>query len=95
MKPKMDKPPVLNLTYISKLILSEDKNEFDLSKYKILGKGSITKAVTVKALSFSKLAEEKIKKAGGKTETLYAPKTEPEGEERDQAAGNGDQDNKS
>jgi large subunit ribosomal protein L18e len=33
----------------------------------VLGSGSITKPVTVAALRFSKKAEEKIRKAGGKT----------------------------
>jgi large subunit ribosomal protein L15 len=37
---------------------------------KILGTGDIKKALTVQAHSFSKSAEEKIKKAGGKSEIL-------------------------
>src|SRR5687768_6094457 len=36
-------------------------------RIKILGKGELTKAVTVTAHSFSKSAQEKIAKAGGKT----------------------------
>jgi large subunit ribosomal protein L15 len=36
-------------------------------RIKVLGKGEITKAVTVTAHSFSKSAQEKIAKAGGKT----------------------------
>jgi large subunit ribosomal protein L15 len=36
-------------------------------RIKILGKGDLTKAVTVTAHSFSKSAQEKIAKAGGKT----------------------------
>jgi large subunit ribosomal protein L15 len=39
-------------------------------RVKILGKGEITKAVTIKAHKFSKSAEEKIKKAGGTVEVL-------------------------
>lgn len=37
---------------------------------KILGDGEITKAITVKANKFSKIAEEKINAAGGKAEVL-------------------------
>lgn len=37
---------------------------------KILGKGKLTKAVTVKANAFSKGALEAIKEAGGKAETI-------------------------
>lgn len=38
--------------------------------YKILGDGEINKAFTVRAFSFSKSAEEKILKAGGKVEKV-------------------------
>ena len=38
--------------------------ELDLSEYKILGEGELTKKVTIKALAFSEGAKEKIKKAG-------------------------------
>ncbi len=37
---------------------------------KILGDGSVDKALTVKAQAFSKSAKEKIEKAGGKTEVV-------------------------
>ncbi|MDO8886044.1 50S ribosomal protein L15 [Candidatus Oleimmundimicrobium sp.] len=37
---------------------------------KILGKGEITKPFTVKANSFSKIAVDKIEKAGGKVEVI-------------------------
>ena len=37
---------------------------------KILGKGTITKKLTVKAASFSKSAKEKIEAAGGKAEVV-------------------------
>lgn len=37
---------------------------------KILGDGEVKGAVTVQAHAFSKSAEEKIKKAGGKTEVI-------------------------
>ena len=38
----------------------------ECERIKVLGKGELTKAVTVTAHSFSKSAAEKIKKAGGK-----------------------------
>ena len=38
--------------------------------YKILGDGEITQSVTIRASSFSKSAEEKILKAGGKVEKM-------------------------
>ena len=37
---------------------------------RILGNGELTKALTVKAMGFSKSAEEKIKAAGGKVEVI-------------------------
>ena len=37
---------------------------------KILGNGTVEKALTVKAQAFSKSAKEKIEKAGGKTEVV-------------------------
>jgi large subunit ribosomal protein L15 len=37
---------------------------------KVLGNGDVNGAVTVQAHSFSKSAEDKIKKAGGKTEVI-------------------------
>jgi large subunit ribosomal protein L15 len=39
---------------------------------KILGSGELTRAITVRAHLFSKSAQEKIEKAGGKAETLSA-----------------------
>lgn len=41
-------------------------NELDLSGFKILGEGELTKKVTIKALAFSENAKEKIEKIGGK-----------------------------
>ena len=80
MKPKKNKAPVLNLSQIENIMIKESKKELDLSNYKILGSGTITKPITVKALSFSKKALEKIKAVGGKAEALYAEKTETEPE---------------
>ncbi|MBC7419935.1 MAG: 50S ribosomal protein L15 [Bdellovibrio sp.] len=39
-------------------------------KFKILAKGELTKAITVKAHAFSEKAKEAIEKAGGKTEVI-------------------------
>lgn len=47
------------------------KGSFD--RLKILGDGELTKAVTVTAHAFSKVAAEKIKKAGGKAVVLASP----------------------
>ena len=41
--------------------------------YKILGVGEIKKALTVQAYSFSKSAQEKIQKAGGRVEVITRP----------------------
>jgi large subunit ribosomal protein L15 len=49
---------------------AEKKNKInvvDLGFEKVLGKGRINKPVTVEALSFSKIAKQKIESAGGKT----------------------------
>lgn len=48
------------------------KGAFDLIK--ILGDGEITKAIVVTAASFSKSAQEKIQKAGGKTVLVSSAK---------------------
>tara|TARA_Y100000310_G_scaffold343171_1_gene449626 strand:- start:1942 stop:2466 length:525 start_codon:yes stop_codon:yes gene_type:complete len=80
MKPKSNKPIGLNLTQVNTLLEKQGKAEIDLSGYKILGTGNLTKSASIKALSFSKKALEKIEKAGGKAEALYAPETEPEQE---------------
>lgn len=47
-----------------------------LDRIKILGKGDLTKAVTVTAHSFSKSAQEKIARAGGKAVLLTAAAAE-------------------
>jgi large subunit ribosomal protein L15 len=41
-----------------------------LAGVKVLGKGELTKAITVKAAKFSEQAKEKIEKAGGKAEVI-------------------------
>jgi large subunit ribosomal protein L15 len=54
----------INLREISQKFAG--KKELDLKKYKILGDGEITNAITIKAKAFTKSAKEKIEKAGGK-----------------------------
>ena len=60
-----EKPGVLNVEDLDKLsetVLTK-KN---LGNVKILGRGEVTKAITVEGLAVSKSAKEKIEKAGGK-----------------------------
>ena len=42
----------------------------ELDGLKVLGRGELTKAITVKAKAFSATAKEKIEAAGGKTEVI-------------------------
>ncbi len=42
----------------------------EMNGVKILGRGELTKTLTVKAAKFSKSAKEAIEKVGGKAETL-------------------------
>ena len=62
-KTERKKIKVINLEDIEKRF---NKEEIDLSKYKILGEGEVTKKLIIKAKSISKSAREKIEKAGGK-----------------------------
>ena len=59
--------PVVNLDRISKY--TKDK-ETALIPGKVLSDGILTKKITIAAWSFSKMAQEKIKKAGGKCITI-------------------------
>lgn len=54
----------VNLTKLQRVC---KENEVILVPGKVLSYGILTKPLTVSALSFSKQAEEKIKKSGGKT----------------------------
>ena len=68
---------VINLGDIEKL--AEGKKEIDLGKHgydKVLGRGNISKALTVKAYTFSRKAQEKIEKAGGKVVAEFLPEEE-------------------
>lgn len=72
---KRVKVPTVNLYEIEQKALHgrlekrEGKDYFEFSG-KVLGTGSITKPVTVRAAAFSSGAAEKIKKAGGAAETF-------------------------
>ena len=76
MKASMNKTPTMNLTQIDNIVLKEGRKDFDFSDYKILGKGNISQAIKIKAQSFSQKALEKIQKAEGTAEALYAETTE-------------------
>ncbi len=74
---------VMNLGNIEKNIDSLIKkykkgNELDLSDYKILGDGELSRALKIKARAFSEGAKKKIEKAGG--EAITTKKTEQEKE---------------
>jgi large subunit ribosomal protein L15 len=71
------RPDTIDLEGISKALESiprkseaaERKIKIDITELgyeKVLGRGRITKPVTVEALSFSRIAKEKIESAGGK-----------------------------
>jgi large subunit ribosomal protein L15 len=65
------KEKIINLKQIEKnfesLIEKHGKgDELNLSKYKILGDGELTKKLTIKAKAFTDSAKDKIEKAGGK-----------------------------
>jgi large subunit ribosomal protein L15 len=47
------------------------------SKVKVLGQGELSKAITVHAHKFSKSAQEKIEKAGGKVEVVSQSSAKP------------------
>ncbi|PIN94593.1 50S ribosomal protein L15 [Candidatus Pacearchaeota archaeon CG10_big_fil_rev_8_21_14_0_10_30_48] len=55
---------VLNVSELERL--AKGNKELKLNKYKILGNGEIKTPLTIHAKSASKMAIEKIKKAGGK-----------------------------
>ena len=54
---------VINLDSVE--IAAAGKSEVELNGYKVLGGGSISKPIKIKASGFSKSAQEKIKQAGG------------------------------
>jgi len=62
-KTEKRKNKIINIEDIQKRF---KEGEIDLSEYKILGNGEITKKFVIKAQSCSKSAREKVEKAGGK-----------------------------
>ena len=68
---RFNKTKGINVGELDKLIergLAKEENGFyviDLKNKKLLGAGEINKKFKIKVISFSKQAEEKIKKAGG------------------------------
>ena len=57
-------------TVNAELLLSEGIIRKELDGVKVLGNGTLTKKLTVKATRFTKAAAEKIEAAGGKTEVM-------------------------
>ena len=67
------KPEAVNIGYLNELALTTNKDEIDaisLGFQKVLGRGEVTKAITVKANIFTASAKEKIESAGGKALTV-------------------------
>jgi large subunit ribosomal protein L15 len=77
---------VINLTRIASVVQEKGVSEIGLDDYKklglassktalikILGNGELTSAITINAHKFSKSAQEKIEKAGGKAILVGAP----------------------
>lgn len=69
---KRDKRKRINIVDIEKNIgkFSEKDEWLDLSKYKVLGEGEVTRKLKIKALEASKSAKEKIEKAGGEIKVI-------------------------
>ncbi len=82
MKPKPQTNDVVNLSELNDMAVKQGLKEISLPNSKVLGTGEITKAIKVKALSFSKSAEQKIKEAGGTAEALLDSKAEPKESEK-------------
>ena len=57
-------------TVNAELLLSEGIIRKELDGVKVLGNGTLTKKLTVKANKFSNVAKEKIENVGGKTEVI-------------------------
>lgn len=56
----------ITLTRINRMVEnSKEKSTLEFRNYKVLSNGSLSRPVIIKASGFSKIAEEKIKSAGG------------------------------
>lgn len=71
---------VINIGEIEKLAKGKEIDLGKLGYDKVLGKGRISKALTVKAYTFSRKAQEKIESAGGKVVAEFVPGEEVTGE---------------
>ncbi len=63
----------VNIGYLNEWAVTNDKSEVDARSFgfqKVLGRGEVNKAITVKAKVFTASAKEKIEKAGGKALTV-------------------------
>ena len=65
---KPSKLSEINLDSVSEA--AAGRQELELAGYKVLGGGSISQPIKIKASAFSKKAEEKIKQAGGEAVRL-------------------------
>jgi len=74
----------INICTLIKLVDKGDIDVTSLGYEKVLGKGNITSAITVKSISFSEIAKKKIEKAGGKAIVLGETKeaAKPESSEK-------------
>lgn len=67
------KPKAINVGYLNEWAVTNSKDEVNalsLGFQKVLGRGEVTKAITVKAKVFTASAKEKIESAGGKALTV-------------------------
>jgi ribosomal protein L18E len=86
LKTRQEPVPTINLSKIDHLASKTDAKDIDLSNYKVLGRGKLTKKVTIKALSFSARAMEKIKNAGGVAKPMIVAAEAPTKEETSEEA---------
>lgn len=61
--PTTEKMEVVNVGELEKV--ADESGNVDLGRVKVLGKGKVTKNLTVSAANFSNTAKEKIEAAGG------------------------------
>ncbi|MFI5412661.1 MAG: uL15 family ribosomal protein [Candidatus Micrarchaeales archaeon] len=82
----------INLNQINEMVKQskEARATLEFRNYKVLSNGNLEKAATIKAAGFSKLAAEKIKRAGGEAIVIadWHVKAAPKPQETAQAATN-------
>ena len=67
------KPKAVNVGYLNEYAVTNSKDELDAASLgfgKVLGRGDVTKAITIKAKLFTAKAKEKIEAAGGQAVTV-------------------------